>query len=66
MGKSADEIECDDWVTVEHWTGEFRVTKINPATGGLHLVGRFLSGWVPPNHAHRVATGAEAAASHTR
>jgi hypothetical protein len=65
MGNSADVIECDDKVTVEHWIGEFRVVEIDPASGCLHLVGRFLSGWVPPTHAHRIAGGAEAAPSPT-
>jgi hypothetical protein len=52
-------IECDDTVTVEHWIGEFRVSEIDPVTGGLHLVGRFLSGWVPPTHAHRIVAGGD-------
>jgi hypothetical protein len=59
MDNSADVIECDDRVTVEHWVGEFQVTEIDPATGRLHLVGRFLSGWVPSSHAHRIVTGVE-------
>jgi hypothetical protein len=59
VDNSSDVIERDDWVTVDHWIGEFRVTEVDPATGRLHLVGHFLSGWVPSTHAHRIVAGAE-------
>jgi hypothetical protein len=58
MNNSTEMTECNDTVTVDHWIGEFVVTKIDSVTGNLHLVGCGLSGWVPPSHAHRIVAAA--------